>query len=267
MRIVNNQSRLVLLKKFSVGMVYGSALALMLGGIDVHAADAPVVSSPPMVTPMVSPSAPAAPSAPIVNNAATPSSPTMTMPAKAGDDLGKAVAAQAESAMENGKNATKHLEASSDSLTMEDMNSARQSIARIDLMIELEKHMAELDKVRSEHGGGMMPSAATSLANTIPASALTPPTRIAIPAMSSSESEPFNTVVTGYDVVRITGNDGKYVAILKMPNGDKRPVRVGDRVGASTVRWISASALELGNDQSSKVLHVKNVDMVYSASR
>jgi hypothetical protein len=53
-----------------------------------------------------------------------------------------------------------------------------------------------------------------------------------------------------------------------MPNGEVRPVRIGDTVSDhATVRWISASTVLIEENGATHTLRIKNVNAIYSAMR
>jgi len=184
-------------------------------------------------------------------------------------DLNKTINALEDKASESAKTTIKHLDSTTDTVTFEDLNSARQTIARIDALIEVEKHMSELDKLRGERGGAISSSA---LAGVIPASALRQPALMApapsLPTMPSEEMRPrMSMPMMPSEVSRIMGSEGTYSAVLKLSDGSVRNVRVGDKVSDGTVQWISSSAVGLEVRGETRILRVKNVDAVYSVLR
>jgi len=191
-------------------------------------------------------------------------------PKAAGSEMNKAVAAMEEKAIDSAKSVTKRLETSSDSMTLEDLNNARQTVARIDAMIEVEKHLAELEKLRGDKANRSAASAAPiGLASAIPASALMLPPAMASSSSSPSHAEPTAHRMTsaGTEVSRITGIDGRYTAVLKI-NGETRMARVGDKLSnGAIVKSISSSSVGLDDGGESRVLRIKNVDAIYSAMR
>jgi len=229
-----------------------------------HAADPVVVPPPVLPMPALQPvSATPAPNA-LAPVAEQPGIGTAA-------DMNKTVTSLEDKAAESAKALVKRLDNVSDPLTIEDLNSARQTVARIEAMIDVEKHLLELSKLRNERNGGA--SSAAALVGAIPASALTPPSTMAgslgqIHSLTGEDFKPRVIMSGGTEVVRILGAEGKYIAVLKMGNGDKRSVKVGDEIsGGTTVRWISASAVGLDEKGETHTLHVKDVDTVYSAMR
>ncbi len=149
-----------------------------------------------------------------------------------------------------------HQLGSTESVSLEDLNSARQAVAKLEVLIDIEKRLAELDKIRNSSGE-------KSIASAIPASALTPPPAFALPAamprMPSSEPPVFNPPVRG-DVSRISGADGHYTATVQ-----GKSVRIGDVLSdGSTVISISAKQVETkSKDGSVHELKVKGVEQVF----
>ncbi|MDP9128475.1 MAG: hypothetical protein M3N08_09485, partial [Pseudomonadota bacterium] len=153
------------------------------------------------------------------------------------------------------------LDKSTDDITLDDLNSARQAVAKIEALIDIEKHLTELDKVRHEREKG------ASLSAMIPASALQP--NYALPAVTQPSlgagSAPIMAKL-GFDVTRVSGGGGHYVAILKSGE-ESRSVRVGDHLpDGSEVSSITSSEVVLSREGQHRTLHVKNVDTVFGNS-
>lgn len=183
-------------------------------------------------------------------------------------EIGKSISQMEEKASSNARDVVKRLDSSPDSMTMEDLNSARQAVARLDAMIDVEKRLAELEKVRGAGGN----SSSHSLAAAIPASALAPmpstsPAAAPAPAHVVEKEKP-KSGIAGIEVSRIVGADGKYSAVLKMPGGEMKPVRPGDVItDHATVRWISSSTVLVEEYGETHTLRIKNVNAIFSAMR
>lgn len=155
-----------------------------------------------------------------------------------------------------------------DNVTLDDLNSARQAVAKIEALIDIEKHLNELEKIRSEREGG-----GRSGMGSIPASALNPygnampslpmPAVSAMPisAIPGSAIQPL--AFSGTDVTRIVGSNGRFSAILKTGDGQTKTVEVGDHVDGATVTSITTAGVELNRNGVKRVLHVKNVRTVF----
>ena len=151
-----------------------------------------------------------------------------------------------------------------DSINLEDMNSARQAVAKLEVLIDIEKHLAELDKIRNPKEGGEK-----SIASAIPASALAPPPMFASMSRGSVTSgnasnfaQPMPSMGGGgsSSVSRISGADGHYSAVVGGKTG-----RVGDSLGDGT-SVIAISAKEVSTKaKDGAVLHMKvhGVDEVF----
>ena len=130
---------------------------------------------------------------------------------------------------------------STDSVNLEDLNTAHQAIAKLEVLIEIEKRLAELDKIKSERNGEK------NLAASIPASALSaPPPPPPVPAfmpppVSTGMEQPFSPAPfkSHVDVSRVIGADGHYAAVIQdktMYVGDTLPdgsviVSISSRAG------------------------------------
>jgi type IV pilus biogenesis protein PilP len=183
-------------------------------------------------------------------------------------DIAKTLTTMEEKVSENAKGLMKSLDNASDPVMLEDLNTARQTVARIEAMIDIEKHLADLDKLRNERsGGGHMSSSVPTLANALPASVLTQPLPLQ-PNMSSDMGEMHMAPRSGIEIARITGTDGKYTALLKMAGGETKSVKVGDHIfDDTTVRSISSSSVEIEKNGEPRTLQIKNIDTIYSAMR
>lgn len=157
---------------------------------------------------------------------------------------------------------------SADNVTLDDLNSARQTVAKIEALIDIEKHLNELDKIRSEHEGNH-----PSMSGAIPASALNayqPPMQAAasmpmmmpMPMAASVVQTPMPTL-SNIDVTRIIGGGGHFSAVIKGGDGQVKTVEVGDHVDGATVISIMSTGVELERNNSKRVVHVKNVQTVF----
>lgn len=170
---------------------------------------------------------------------------------------------------DSAKSVAKRLSAT-DSITLDDLNSARQAVAKIDALIDLEKKLNELDKLRSEHEGGSH----GSLSGAIPASALAPLPTPAMPMqpvsmapMPASIMQNAISPMNSMDVTRIIGSDGRFSAIVKTFDGQTKTVNVGDHVDGNVVTAITSSGVELEHNNSKHVVHVKNVQTVFGTTQ
>jgi len=189
-------------------------------------------------------------------------------PKSQNESIGKNVSTMEDEITANAKKLIKRLDVASDSTSLADLNAARQTVTRIEAMIELEKRLKELDKLRGERDGAGMAAAPAVLANAIPANMLMPPPSAAAPMPSDFEPQKIKLSSSARpEISHIYGTGGRYIAVLKLSNGDLKSVRVGDKISDNeTVRAITSSSVDVAA-KTPYVLRVKNVDMVYSAMR
>ena len=147
------------------------------------------------------------------------------------------------------KDAVKKLGSSSLDMTLEDLNSARTAVAKINAIIEVEKSLSELDKIRDERAKDN-PVQTPVVIPQLPAAAVQPPPppmpMIPQPVMfpqpvmpdpmpsvapkkAEPSSKPIEKPQPEVAVERVVGANGTYSAVLSV-NGDARAVRVGDRI-------------------------------------
>jgi type IV pilus biogenesis protein PilP len=185
-----------------------------------------------------------------------------------GDGSKRALTEAEDKASSSVEDVAKHIGVT-DSITVEDLNAARQAVARIDALIDIEKHLIELEKVRSERDGGK------SFAAAIPASALKPVVH-SQPAMnitpepigvSSPPVVPMSMSRLEPDIILIVGADHHYSAMVKGAMGPATLVRVGDRLdNGGKVVAIEANHVEIEQNGARHTLNVKNVDTVFNGS-
>lgn len=171
------------------------------------------------------------------------------------------------------KEAIRRLDAA-ETMTLDDLNNARQAIAKIDALIEIEKKLNELDKLRQEHDSNAKPLAAAipaSAINALPPPSLpqfTPPPLPSLPPMNMSHNvEPppvFNSGPSG-EISRIIGTGGRYIAMIK--SGDTtKTIEVGDHFDGGIVSNISATSIQIDEGKTTRTLHIKNVENVFGSN-
>jgi len=166
------------------------------------------------------------------------------------------------------KGVVKHL-GTTENVTLDDLNSARQAVAKIEALIDIEKRLNELEKLRSEREG-------KSLMGAIPASALTafPPPQNqsqfqAPPSLPMPASVIQNPMLSAnnLEVSRIVGSATHASAFIKMPDGQTKTVQVGDHLPEGTVVAITAAGVQLEQNNGTRhIVRVKNVDTVFGNS-
>ncbi len=158
------------------------------------------------------------------------------------------------------KSAAKNLDSTASNFTLDDLNSARQALTRLEVLIELEKRMNELEKIRAERATG---SKLVALANSIPASALTPPPSIKQAVAHETIPAPA-PVRSSIELVRITGSEGYYTAMLRV-NGTLKMMRTGDKLSDGRyVRQISSSSVEISGGEHEEALQIRDVKLIHA---
>jgi len=164
-------------------------------------------------------------------------------------------------AMESGvpdsvKDVVNHLGNGTENITLDDLNSAREAIAKLDALIDIEKRLADLEKLRREREG-------QSLAGAIPASALNLPNRSG-PPMSMPPMPPMPMAMSGagIEVVRIEGTEGHYMALVKS-GGETTAAHVGDHLAdGSIVSDITAQGVEIKQNKGERMVRIKDMETV-----
>ncbi len=221
---------------------------------------------------------------PIVTSVPGPSSEGVSLTEPSAAPAPKKASAAKPSASSSGgvpetvRNVVERLNAETQDVTLEDLNAAREAVVKLDVLIDIEKRLNDLSKLRQERQFG---SATSSVAAALPASALGAPPPLAgaadfsaepaapLAASFSTHAVSFPSVggmassVSAVEVVLISGAAGSYVATLK-ENGAVKSVRAGDKLSdGSKVVSISQSGVALSKDGSRKTIQVKDVAKVF----
>lgn len=177
------------------------------------------------------------------------------------------------------KDVVKHLGAMTETTTLEDINVAKQAVAKLEAMIDIEKRLAELEKMRGERlRGGSLSPPSVSVASAIAASALLPlsSVKLAPPSqmISSKLSSPDDSKAmnfspafptSSYELSRIVGSNGRYRAVIKAGEGAEKTYRAGDKLpDGSVVLAVTQTSVVLKKDGSKNTLRIKGVDMVFN---
>jgi type IV pilus biogenesis protein PilP len=150
----------------------------------------------------------------------------------------------------------KHLTSSTEDITLDDLNAAREAVAKLDALIDIEKRLADLEKLRQERDRSPLIAA-------IPSSALSVSNR---PPMSESSMPPM-MLGSNFSVERVEGGGGHYTAFVKEPNGNTQAVRVGDHLAdGSTVIAIMAEGIELEKGKATHLVMIKNIQTVFGGT-
>lgn len=163
-------------------------------------------------------------------------------------------------------------------VTLEDVARAQDALARLDLLLDIEKKINEIERTRDERkniGKSFSRESSSGGFGQVPASALNLPlggsglgggmTSPFRAATTSASSKPIvatpppapKPTTDGYKVEQINGSNGMFRAVIS-DNGKKNTLGVGDKLGAFTVSNISAKGVTLTNDKDRKVLTVEN---------
>ncbi len=184
----------------------------------------------------------------------------------------KTISGAEDKIADSAKGVAKRLSAT-EAMTLDDLNSAHQAIAKIEALIDLEKHLNELDKIRNEREGGgpslsgAIPASALRQANQMPMQALPMPLPSPISSSFSQRAMPMPTPMSSFsnlEVQRIVGSSGRFSAIIKTGDAQTKTVQVGDQLEGATVTAITSSGVELHQNNVKHVLHVKNVQAVFN---
>ena len=159
-------------------------------------------------------------------------------------------------------NVLKKLDKATESVTLDDINAARDAIAKLDVLLDIEKRLSDLASIRHEREEKTMAAA-------LPASALgtgvsAPPPPSNYPAASGGSPPmtappPVMSFSSDPEVARIVGADGRFVASIKEVDGKTLRVREGDKlIDGSVVTSISRKGLTIERDKNTRTIRVKD---------
>ncbi|MDD3288749.1 MAG: hypothetical protein PHX43_07090, partial [Alphaproteobacteria bacterium] len=149
------------------------------------------------------------------------------------------------------KGVVKRLGVNSSDVNLDDLNSAREAIAKLDILIDIEKRLTDLSKIRQERDekSSITPISASSLfPKSVSEPQLQRPLPVpAAPVVASSAPAPApipaisaHTPSSDVSIERISGAGGTYSAVIKVNEGKARIIREGDKISdGSIVRSIS----------------------------
>ncbi len=159
------------------------------------------------------------------------------------------------------KSIVKRLDAATEDVTLEDLNSAREAVAKLDVLIDIEKRLSDLTTIRQKREEGSM------LGGAIPASALGMIGN-GMPAMPQPQpvAMPLTLPEASVDIVRIVGASGHRVVFIKS-DGDKTiQVREGDKLSDdSIVTDISSHGMTLLKEGKKRTVKVKDVGTIFTS--
>jgi len=160
------------------------------------------------------------------------------------------------------KNVVKRLNNATEGTTLEDLNAAREAIAKLDVLIDIEKRLNDLSTIRKERDkDSFVPALSASslgLRNSLP-----PP----LPAATASAAPyvppaPMVMPAANIEVHRVMGVAGRYMATIKIDGNDKI-VREGDKLSdGSVVHSISAQGVTVVKDKTKRTYQVKDIGAI-----
>lgn len=163
------------------------------------------------------------------------------------------------------KNVVKRLNHATKDITLEDLNSAREAVVKLDVLIDIEKRLNDLVSLRKERE-----ETVDDFSDQIPSSALAGGGPSAVPLMTqpmptASVPVPVSSSVADFEVMRVTGASGRYAALIKDSDGSETQVRVGDMlVDGSRVNGISRHGVTVKNGSKRRTVQVKDVGTIFT---
>ncbi|HBM91176.1 MAG TPA: hypothetical protein DD400_04805 [Rhodospirillaceae bacterium] len=156
------------------------------------------------------------------------------------------------------KDVVERLNETTDDLTLDDLNAARAAVAKLEALLDIEKKLTDIAKVRQDREEVENPP----VVDPVPMSALyQPPPMGAMPPVTRSFSKGGPKEV---DIERITGAAGRYAATYKDGMGEKHTIRKGDKMkDGSLVKAISRRGVTLSKNKKLVTLRVKDVNNIF----
>lgn len=165
------------------------------------------------------------------------------------------------------KNVVKRLDEATKDVTIEDLNSAREAVVKLDVLIDIEKRLNDLTTLRQEREEKEGALAAAIPPNALQArpGAMPPPVIAPVEPSPAASITPVVMPETEVEVVKIMGASGKYVATIKDLSGNPKQVKVGDKLpDGSTIQAISQQGVTIeAPNKKRKTIQVKDVYTVF----
>lgn len=175
------------------------------------------------------------------------------------------------------KEVVKKLNTDSDSVTLENLNEAREAVVKLDVLIDIEKRLNDLAKLRRAREedessvADAIPASALGLSAATQAPVLPPPiTAPALPVatMAPTPVAPVHSSspqISDLEVMQITGASGRFAAQIKEAGGSTRIVHVGDKLSdGSKVSAISISGVSVTTgSKSRKTFAIKDAPAIF----
>lgn len=166
------------------------------------------------------------------------------------------------------KSVVKRLNSATEGVTLEDLNSAREAVAKLDILIDIEKRLNDLSKLREEREEKSMIAPIPAKALGLRGGASAPPQAMPVmdPSAQQSAAMPaFDLPQGNVEVVRIIGANGRYAAVVKVGDGKQTTVREGDKVAdGSIVQSITNRTVTLVHNKKTRTINVKDIAVVYN---
>ncbi|MGE4350878.1 MAG: hypothetical protein AB7E52_01660 [Bdellovibrionales bacterium] len=169
------------------------------------------------------------------------------------------------------KKVVKSLSDTTENITLENLNAAREAVVKLDVLIDIEKRLNDLAKLRQEREGGGGIDNTMAAPPSIDPSVLMPPSA-GMPSIPDQQVMPQTQMAnlgnisssSLYEVVRIVGASGNYAAQIK-DAGNLQLVHVGDTLSdGSRVKSISKSGVSLQrSDKSRETLSMKDAPVFF----
>ena len=177
------------------------------------------------------------------------------------------------------KGVEKRLSESTENVTVEDLNAAREAAAKLDLLIEIQKKKndlnAQINKGKEEKNAAALAIPAAALG--MPA--MRPPVLSPLPQesvqekkknLSDSDAPIARPVVmmppppppARIEIDRIVGANGHYIATVKVDDKTTK-VQAGDKLSdGSEVKDVTSQGITIINNGKTKTVHIKDVGTV-----
>lgn len=170
----------------------------------------------------------------------------------------------------------KDLQKAQQGISVDDMARAEDALARLDLMLAIQKKLKEYKEVQEKQSGsdgfGMasnsfgMPSGGAPMpvgnmgAAAIPASALSlPPAGLPVASAPMAKVKTPAAKNSSYEVQQISGANGNMSAVLITDEGERKTVRIGDDLDGQKVTNISADGVQIRSAKGTvKTISVQN---------
>lgn len=163
------------------------------------------------------------------------------------------------------KDVVKRLNSETANISLDDLNTAREQVAKLELLIDIEKRLKDLQTIRREREE-------KSLAAAIPASAFGMPRGFPTAGNANGGFVPTGAmpapmpVMSTLEVLQVAGTNGSYTATIK-DMGATRTVRVGDKLpDGRTVRTITREGIGIEQGKGERFVRVKGAELVSAMS-